>query len=64
VIHIDEAPNHPPELAYMATAARDLHGPVMGAFLTYSRSAIEAAEAGLETLRGIVERFEPWPNHG
>jgi len=32
------------------------------AFLTYSRSEVEAAEAGLEVLRGIVERGYPWPD--
>jgi hypothetical protein len=30
-------------------------------FLTYSTSVADAAEAGLEILRGIVERGEPWP---
>jgi hypothetical protein len=61
VIHVDKAPNHPRELAYMAFATRDVGGPVMGAFLTYGPSEIEAAEAGLETLGAIVERGEPWP---
>lgn len=60
-IHVDEAPNMPPPITHMAFAHRGLGQPSMGAFLTYSISEIDAAEAGLTVLRGIIERGEPWP---
>jgi hypothetical protein len=58
---VDEAPNVEP-LTHMAFAGPHVIGQAANArFLTYSTSAADAAEAGLEVLRGIVERGEPWP---
>lgn len=51
------------ELTHAAFAAPYIPGqPSMGRFLTYGRSAVEAAELGADLLRGIVERDEPWPS--
>ncbi len=58
----DEAINMPEPITHLAFAA-----PVVGSqtgmarFLTYSTSAADAMEAGLEVIRGVVERGEPWP---
>jgi hypothetical protein len=58
---IDEAPNVEP-LTHMAFAGPHIPGQASTAgFLTYSTSAAGAAEAGVEILRGIVERGDPWP---
>ncbi len=59
---VDEVPNLG-ELTHAAFAAPYMPGqPSMGRFLTYGRSAVEAAELGADLLRGIVERDEPWPS--
>jgi hypothetical protein len=51
-------------LTHMAFAAPHVEGqPSMGRFLTYSTSAADGAEAGVDVLRGIVERGDPWPEH-
>lgn len=34
----------------------------MGRFLTYGRSAVEAAELDADLLEGIVKRNELWPS--
>jgi hypothetical protein len=60
-IHVDKALNMPSPITHMAFAHRGLRQPSMGAFLTYSVSEIEAAEAGLAVLRRIVQDGEPWP---
>ncbi len=58
---VDEALNVEP-LTHMAFAGPRTVGQATTArFLTYSTSAAEAAEAGVEILRGIVERGDPWP---
>ena len=50
------------ELTHAAIAAPYIPGQATtGRFLTYSISAADAAEAGLEVLRGVVERDDPWP---
>jgi hypothetical protein len=59
---VDEVPNLG-ELTHAAFAAPYIPGqPSMGRFLTYGRSAVEAAELGADLLRGIVENNEPWPS--
>ena len=59
---VDEVPNFG-EFTHAAFAAPHIPGqPSMGRFLTYRRSAVEAAELGADLLRGIVERNEPWPS--
>jgi hypothetical protein len=58
---IEEAPNIEP-LTHSAVAAPRIEGQAsMGRFLTYGTSAADAAEAGVDVLRGIVERGDPWP---
>jgi hypothetical protein len=58
---IEDAPNlgllRHMALAYSVMGTQ----PSMGRWLTYAPSAPEAAEAGVEILRGIVERDDPWP---
>lgn len=59
---VDTVPNLG-ELTHAAFAAPYIPGQAsMGRFLTYARSAVEAAELGLDLLRRIVERDEPWPS--
>jgi hypothetical protein len=59
----EEALNLAP-LTHMAIAAPYIANQAsMGRFLTYSTSASEAAEAGLEVLRGIAQSGDPWPEN-
>lgn len=59
---VDEALNVG-TLTHMAFAGPHVIGqPSPARFLIYSTSAAGAAEAGLEVLRGIVERGDPWPD--
>jgi len=60
-LFVDEAINMPAPITHMAFAAPAIQQTSMARFLTYGSSVLEAAEAGLEVLRGIVERDEPWP---
>lgn len=59
---VDEIPNFG-EYTHAAFAAPYIPGqPSMGRFLTYGRSAVEAAELGADLLEGIVKRNETWPS--
>lgn len=61
-LYVDEAPNLLGEVTHMAMAAPHNDGqPTLIRFLTYSTSAADAAEGGLDVLRGVLERGEPWP---
>lgn len=64
-LFVEEALNVEP-LTHMAFAAPYLGTTQasMGRFLSYSTSAAEAAEAGADILRGIVERGDAWPESG
>jgi hypothetical protein len=62
IIGVDKAPNMAPPITHMAWSHPDIQQPSMGTFLCYSTSEIEAAEAGLEILRRVVERGGPWPD--
>jgi hypothetical protein len=60
---VEDALNIEP-LTHMALAGPRIEGQVANArFLTYSTSAADAAEAGVDVLRGIVERGDPWPEN-
>ena len=59
---VDEVPNLG-VLTHAAFAAPYIpNQPSIGRFLTYAKSAADAAEAGADLLHGIVERDEPWPD--
>lgn len=59
---VDEVPNLG-EFTHAAFAAPYIPNQAsMGRFLTYGRSAVEAAELGADLLEGIVKRNEPWPS--
>ncbi len=62
---IEDALNVEP-LTHMAFAAPYIGEtqPSLGRFLTYSTSAVEAAEAGVDLLRGVVEQGDAWPQGG
>jgi hypothetical protein len=54
----------PAPISHMVYAHPNVVGQAsMGRFLCYSTSAADAAEAGLEIVRGVVERGGPWPEH-
>ena len=61
-IGVDEAPNMTPPITHMAFAHLYTNQPTMGRFLCYSTSEVEAAEAGLELLRRVVEHDDRWPD--
>jgi hypothetical protein len=63
-VFADEAINMPEPITYMAFAAPVTDQVSVGAFLTYGRSAAEAMEAGLDVIRGVLERGDPWPEAG
>jgi hypothetical protein len=64
VLDVSEAPNMPPPMAYMVYAAPYVVGQAtVGRFLCYTPTAADAAETGLEIVRGVVDRSEPWPEH-
>jgi hypothetical protein len=58
---VDEAYNIQPvthgAFAFPGTSS----GTSFGRFLAWGKSPQEAAETGVDVLRGIVERDEPWP---
>lgn len=59
---VDEAPNMPAESAYMVFAAPVIVGQTsLGRFLLYAPTRADAAEAGADIVRAVVERGEPWP---
>jgi hypothetical protein len=61
-LYVDEAPNALGKVTHMAMAApHDGGRPTLIRFLTYSTSAADAAEGGLDVLRGVLERGDPWP---
>jgi hypothetical protein len=61
-LYVDEAPNLLGEVTHMAMAASHNDGHLtLIRFLTYSTSAADAAEGGLDVLLGVLERGDPWP---
>jgi hypothetical protein len=63
LLFVDEAYNSPPPITHMAFAGPHVLNQVSAArFLTYSTSAADAAEAGLEVLRGILAGQRDWPD--
>lgn len=61
MLTVHEAQNVEP-MTHMAYAGPLPSGDVgMGQFIAYGDSPEAAAEAGLEKLRGIIQRGEPWP---
>jgi hypothetical protein len=60
-IAVDTAPNMRAPITHMAFACLATNWPSIGRFLCYSTSELQAAEAGLEILRGVVKRGDPWP---
>lgn len=62
MLFVDEAYNSPPPITHMAFAGPHVSGQVgMARFLTYSTSAANAAEAGLEILRDVLAGRREWP---
>jgi hypothetical protein len=59
---VDQVPNLG-ALTHAANAAPVVaNQPSMGRHLTYGTSAVEAAEAGLDVLVGILDNGDPWPD--
>jgi hypothetical protein len=65
MLFVEEAPNLGPTTHVASAVPHPGYGPhaaaIGGHFLAYGASLGEAAEGGVDVLRGIVERGEPWP---